>query len=67
MIWWSVVLGLFGAWILSMAADYTFGGGVHGFLIAGIAAVLLRAWPGEAAALNPRRPPRSPASNAGRH
>lgn len=66
MIWWSVVLGLFGAWILSMAADYTFGGGVHGFLIAGIAAVLLRAWPGQAAVLSPRPRPRRRASSAGR-
>lgn len=58
MIWWSAVLSLFGLWILSLAANLTFGGMVHGLLIAGIAVTLLRSWPigpGTEIVFSPRR------------
>lgn len=57
MIWWAAVLALFAFWILAMAADYSLGGAVHGFLIAGIAVAVLRTRLGDhpSAALNLRR------------
>lgn len=69
MLWWSLVLSLFGIWILSLAAGYTLGGAVHGFLLGGLAIAALRVWQeGHAlAALSPRRRRRRSASSAGRH
>ena len=68
MAWWALVLTLFALWILSMAANQTFGGMVHGFLICGIAITLARTWAGGHPPLvNPRRREKRPPSTADRH
>lgn len=68
MLWWSLVLALFGAWILALAAGYTLGGAVHGLLLAGLAVTAFRTWQERQAgpSLTPRRPDRLPSSNPDR-
>lgn len=66
--WWALILTLFGLWILSMAANQTLGGMVHGFLLCGIAVTLIRTWQGsQATMVNPPRRAKRPASTADRH
>lgn len=68
MLWWSLILTLFGAWILALAAGYTLGGAVHGFLLAGLAVTAFRTWQERRAgpSLTPRRRDRTPPSTPGR-
>lgn len=68
MAWWALILTLFGLWILSMAANQTLGGMVHGFLLCGIAITLVRTWQGaQPPAVNPPRLGKRPASSGDRH
>lgn len=68
MLWWTLVLALFGFWILALAAGYTFGGAVHGLLLAGLAATAFRTWRERSAEppLTPRRRNPPNASSAGK-
>lgn len=70
MVWWAIVLTLFGSWILCLAAGFALGGAVHGLFLAGLAIALARTWQGRPfrprPAVNPRRGRKRSPSNGDR-